>query len=112
MWKKYIISNFDEKLQSITKNTSFDIPTLSKKSCLNELKRSQEKFIITVVDKAAGNNAFTCKRIYFLKLAEELGLNNPTPDNETYLYCPESEQVVCDRLKNDLLRFSITPPNS
>ena len=62
--------------------------------------------------QAAGNYAFTCKKFYFLKLAEELGLNNPTPGDETYLFCPDSEQVVCDRLRNDLLRFSITPPTS
>ena len=112
LWKKCIISNFDEKLQSIAKDTRFNVPTLSKRSCLNELKRLQEKFVITVIDKAAGNYAFTCKKFYFLRLAEELGLNNPTPGNETYLFCPDSEQVVCDRLKNDLLRFSITPPSS
>ena len=65
--------------------------------------------MITVVDKAAGNFAFTCKKFYFLRLAEELGLNNPNPGNDTYCFSQESEVDIIDRTKNDLLSFRITP---
>ena len=64
-----------------------------------------------MVDKASGNYAFTCRKFYFLKLAEELGLNNATPGNDTYRFCPDDEQTVCDRLRSTLARFSITPPD-
>ena len=66
---------------------------LSTLACKNELNRLQERFVITVVDKASGNFDFTCRKFYFLKLAEELGLNNAIPGNDTYRFCPESEQA-------------------
>ena len=66
------------------KSKRFYKPILSSIACKNELKRLQERFVVTVVDKASGNFAFTCKKFYFLKLAEELGLNNPNPGNDTY----------------------------
>ena len=87
----------------------FPSPTLSNLACRNELKALQERYVITVVDKASGNYAFTCRKFYFLKLAEELGLNNATPGNDTYRFCPEDEQAVCDRLKPILAKFRITP---
>ena len=69
----------------------------------------RDKYIITVVDKAAGNFAFTCKKLYYLKLATELGLDNISPGNETYCYVQESEEVIIDRTKTDLLRFRLVP---
>jgi hypothetical protein len=69
------------------------------------------EFVITVVDKAPGNFAFTCTKFYFLRLAEELGLNNEIPGNETYSYTDETEQEICDRISRDMARFKITPNN-
>ena len=75
--------------------------------CKRDLESLQSRFVITVVDKAANNFAFTCKKFYFLKLAEELGLNNITPGNETYVHTPLSETDIVEQLKQDMLRFRI-----
>ena len=99
-------------MQHYSQQIIFKTPTLSKIECKNELRRLQEKYVITVVDKASGNYAFTCKKFYFLKLAEELGLNNATPGNDTYWFCHEDEHAICDRIKTDLLRFRITPQDN
>ena len=49
------------------------------------------------------------QKVLFLRLAEELGLNNPNPGNDTYCFSQESEVDIIDRTKNDLLSFRITP---
>ena len=110
-WKKFFIQQFNSKLQLNSTLRKFPSPTLSNVACRKELKALQERYVITVVDKASGNYAFTCRKFYFLKLAEELGLNNATPGNDTYRFCPEDEQAVCDRLKPILAKFRITPPD-
>ena len=69
----------------------------------------KKDFVITVVDKAAGNFAFICKKLYFLKLAEELGLNNPVPGNDTYCFAPGSEADLVCNLKTGLASFNIIP---
>ena len=61
------------------------------------------------MDKAAGNFAFTCKKLYYLKLAAELGLDNPSPGNDTYCYVQDSEDNIIDRTRSDLLRFRLVP---
>ena len=86
-----------------------NLSILSSIACKNELRRLQEWFVVTVVDKASGNFAFTWKKFYFLRLAEELGLNNANPGNDTYCFCPDSELAICDRLTADLARFKIAP---
>ena len=83
-WKKFFIQQFNSKLQLNSTLRKFPSPTLSNVVCRKELKALQERYVITVVDKASGNYAFTCRKFYFLKLAEELGLNNATPGNDTY----------------------------
>ena len=77
-----------------------------------ELDRLKKDFVITVVDKAAGNFAFICKKLYFLKLAEELGLNNPVPGNDTYCFAPGSEADLVCNLKTGLASFDIIPNGS
>ena len=108
-WKVILIKNFNSKLLSCKDRFSYKQPTLSSFHCKSELDQLREKYVITVVDKAAGNFAFTCKKFYFLKLADELGLNNPSPGNETYTYIRHSEAEIVDRTKSDLLRFNLTP---
>ena len=109
-WKTYFLKAFNASLQSHSTQLEYKTPTLNNLACKKELKDLQEKYIITVVDKASGNYALTCKKFYFLKLAEELGLNNPTPGNDTYLYCPDNEQTVCNRLISTINKFNTTPP--
>ena len=65
-----------------------------------------------MVDKAANNFAFTCKKFYFLKLATELGMDNVTPGNDTYVHCPDSEAQLVARIAQDLSKFRIVPDNS
>ena len=62
-----------------------------------------------MVDKAAGNFAFTCRKFYFLKLATELGLDNEIPGNDTYEFVQDSEDRVIDRIKTDMLQFNLRP---
>ena len=83
-YRKSLICAFEKRLTYYAKIKKYNKPMLSNLSCKNELKRLQERFVITVVDKASGNFAFTCRKFYFLKLAEELGLANANPGNDTY----------------------------
>ena len=49
------------------------------------------------------------KIFFFLRLAEELGLNNDNPGNETYSFSPNSENEIVEKIKTDLLSFRIEP---
>ena len=44
-----------------------------------------------------------------MKLAEELGLNNLTPGNETYSYIDRTEKLLVEKIKLDMLEFRIKP---
>ena len=44
-----------------------------------------------------------------LKLAEELGLNNPQPGNETYTLVSQTENDIVASLKQELVRFKLVP---
>ena len=89
-----------------------ETPILSDKACKDELDRLQNRYVITVVDKAAGNFAFTCKKFYFLRLAQELGLHNDRPGNDTYEYQIRTEQEICADLINKLDRYGALPNDS
>ena len=108
-WKLSFFSNFKSKLWGCANKKVYRQPILSNSVCKNELNRLQDKFVITVVDKAAGNFAFTCKKFYFQKLAEELGLNNAIPGNDTYSFTAESELDLINQMKVDLAGFHISP---
>ena len=71
-----------ERLNSLADRGKYEKPFLSDRNSKRELDELKEEFVITVVDKAAGNFLFTCRKFYFLKLAEELGLDNDIPGNE------------------------------
>ena len=106
-WKEAFMVNFHGKLLACVGRVVYRGPVLSEVNTKRELEILRDKFVITVVDKAANNFAFTCKKFYFLKLAEELGLNNITPGNETYVYTPLSEAAIVGQLKQDMLGFGI-----
>ena len=110
-YRKSLICAFEKRLTHYAKIKKYNKPMLSNLSCKNELKRLQERFVITVVDKASGNFAFTCRKFYFLKLAEELGLDNANPGNDTYRFCPDDEQTICNRIIDDIAKFKIAPPD-
>ena len=96
-------------IDHLSKTRIYKRPVLCSRKSRAELDRLKGDYIITVVDKAAGNFAFTCRKFYLLRLAEELGLNNGTPGNETYAFTDETEQVICDRICRDLAKFGIAP---
>ena len=96
-------------MMSCKENKTYRCPILSKIECKRELARLQEKYVITVVDKAAGNFAFTCRKFYFLKLATELGLDNNVPGNDTYEFVQDNETQAVDRIRADMLSFNLVP---
>ena len=108
-WKRSLFANFKSKLWSCANTNRYRQPILSNLDSKKELDRLKKDFVITVVDKAAGNFAFICKKLYFLKLAEELGLNNPVPGNDTYCFAPGSEADLVRNLKTGLASFNIIP---
>ena len=108
-WSVALYNNLISKLNSCKDRNTYTRSVLSRIECKRELDRLQDRYVISVVDKAAGNFAFTCKKFYFMKLAAELGLNNENPGNETYEFSQENEDQVVDRARSDLLRFKIEP---
>ena len=106
-WKDKLLEAIGNKINAIRFNTEYRKPILKKNSCKNELKRLQDKFVITVVDKAAGNYAFTCKKFYFSRLAKELGLDGDSLGNETYEHVEATEEEIVAKIQADLLKFGI-----
>ena len=121
---KYEFSEWKDRVMEIIKNrTQFyinNIPTLFSNSgkildkwdIKYELKRLQEQFIITSVDKASNNFVFICKKFYVQTLLNELGFDFTTMQcrgNETYSRCPYNESYydksICDHISS---KFTIT----
>ena len=111
-WRKAFLGNFVNKLMACSQRFSYRLPTLSDFRSRTELERLRAGYVITVVDKAANNFAFTCKKFYFLKLASELGMDNDTPGNDTYVHCPDSEAQIVAQIGQDLSKFRIVPDES
>ena len=111
-WRGAFAKNFVGKLMACSQRCSYRLPTLSDRRSKVELDRLRSNYVITVVDKAANNFAFTCKKFYFMKLASELGMDNATPGNETYVHCQDSEAQVVAQIGQDLSRFRIVPDES
>ena len=108
-WRLKFVETVNNRIDFLGRTRHWNAPVLSDKDCKNKLDRLQSKFVITVVDKAAGNFAFTCRKFYFLKLCQELGMNNAQPGNDTYLFVNRSEQEVCDELAIKLDRYHAAP---
>ena len=108
-WRGLFIRNFLNKIYTFHSGRNYKLPVLSSNESKSELVRLQGKYIITVVDKAANNFAFTCKKYYFIKLAEELGMNNLTPGNETYSHIDRTEGQIVEKIKSDIMEFRIKP---
>ena len=108
-WKQLLLVNFNDKLNSCAAKCTYRKPILGNLSCRKELDKLRDDYVITVVDKAAGNFAFTCRKFYFMRLAKELGLDNDQPGNETYGFINETEETVVNRTSADVLAFGINP---
>ena len=109
LWREDFLNHIWDKIDFLARTRKWDRPVLSNKDSKRELDRLRELYVITVVDKAAGNFAFTCKKFYLLRLARELGINNDIPGNETYEFQDRSESEICDTLLGDLAGFRATP---
>ena len=56
------------------------------KESLCTLNNPYNEFVVTPIDKANGNVAFTCQQLYPLVLIKKLGLDqNTTSTNKTYI---------------------------
>ena len=110
-WRNSFVNIFSNKLMACSVRNSYSLPVLSDIKSKNELARLKSKYVITVVDKASNNFAFTCKKFYFLKLATELGMDNDLPGNDTYIHFSSSENDIVSNIKQELSKFRIVPSN-
>ena len=108
-WMDAMYKECSDRIGRLAKVRNYDRPVLSDRACKRELEQLQEDFVITVVDKAANNFAFICRKFYFVKLAEELGLDKDNPGNDTYTFINETEDNICREICSDLLKYKITP---
>ena len=111
-WKDSFKNILKDRLLACSHRLSYKLPVLSDVQSKKELARLKDKYVITVVDKAANNFAFTCKKFYFLKLASELGLDNVVPGNDTYIHNSDLEGQIVAGIKNEISKFRIVPGNS
>ena len=111
-WKSKFVERVNQRIDTIGRIKRWNAPVLSDIECKKELDRLQNRFVITVVDKAAGNFAFTCKKFYFLRLCQELGIDNAQPGNDTYLFVNRSERELCEELTVKLDRYHAKPKES
>ena len=111
-WKRTFLNAFRCKLGACVNHFTYRLPVLSDADCKRELAGLKEKYVITVVDKAANNFAFTCKKFYFMKLASELGMDNPEPGNDTYIFDNCTENQIVDRIKLGISKFRFVPESS
>ena len=111
-WQGRFTGHICKRIDYLGSRDRWNAPVLSDRQSKVELDRLQKSFVITVVDKAAGNFAFTCRKFYFLRLAQELGINNRQPGNDTYEYQDSSEQTICNNIVSELDRYGTTPGES
>lgn len=96
-WKTTIIENFKIQHNSTCANIILDNNILSF-SAREYLKKFQETFVITVVDKASQNFAFICKYFYLSQIIKELEYLQPI-NSGTY--------KIIDKNENDIINEQI-----
>ena len=68
----------------------------------------QNRFIITVADKASNNFVFICKKFYTLVLLRELGIDTTNLNcsgNNTYSFIDDDKQNIITKIKNQLFNL-------
>ena len=108
-WREGFLKQINDKIDFLAKSKKWDRPVLGNRDSKKELDRLKDLYVITVVDKAAGNFAFTCKKFYLLRLARELGINNENPGNDTYEFQDRSEGDICTGLTDRLAIYGAKP---
>ena len=83
-----VIIKGNEKITLANKISSkFHESELLQNNLLNTLNDIHNQFVVTPIDKANGNVAFICQRLYALVLIKELGFldHNNTGTNNTHI---------------------------
>ena len=86
------------KIRKSPRRTVFK--SLNNYSVKRALADLHHKYIITLVDKTTNNLAFICKKFYFVKLLEEVGVQPGHKGNPTYEFISKDENPILDKLKN------------
>lgn len=98
-WLSLVRKRISRKLDSMCYIFSGE-SVLNKREVKDELIQLKSQYVITVVDKAANNFAFQCRKFYFLRGAVELGLNN-LQGNDTYSIVDDKDSVT-EAIKREL----------
>ena len=104
-WKSRIIQAINEKINVLKRRIPYYRPSHSiftNEMATQELDRLQEKYVITVVDKAGKNYSFICKWYYMKILYNEIGtLNNNNEENiNTYERINENDENIIQNQTN------------
>ena len=121
-WKSRIIEAINEKINTLERRFPHYRPSRSvfaNEMATQELDRLQEKYVISVVDKAGKNYSFVCKWYYMKILYNEIGvLNNDNEargdddngnnnDNNTYERINEDDVDVIQNQMNFLKSVNV-----
>ena len=84
----------NSKLTSTSKSTNSS--SLQDPQVKKTLQDIHNNSVINPIDKANGNAAIICKRIYALTLIKKPWLNVASNDHETYKYCDQikKDQII------------------
>ena len=106
-WKIRTMELVDKRIQHLNKDNndrSNNTASLKNKVIGKTLEQLQEDFIITPIDKANGNIAFTCKRFYAQTILNELGIrqNNRSSSNTYNTVDANSKDDIIKKHANHL----------
>ena len=114
-WKKKVIDKVQDrivKLKMKCRRTPHTGEILKKNEVKEALRQLHDKFVISVVDKAANNFAITCRKFYLVRLALELGVDTGRFGNNTYCRLDQTEEEVCLRIRTQMAeKFDIYVPD-
>ena len=113
-WKNKISDTIDSRIKNLSENIKSSNTKLINKDhgAIQHLKDLHSNFVITPIDKAAGNVAIICKRFYAEILVKELGLNNQSLTNTTYLQVQKTIDNITENHSKFLKKkFNITIEN-
>ena len=108
-WRATFQRLIGDRLDGLGFTVRYQVPVLSNRESREELERLHGHFVVTVVDKAARNFGFICRKFYFLRLAGELGLDRVDPGNDTYRFVGITEEAICEQLRAGLVSFGALP---
>ena len=114
-WKVKIMEAIDEKTNALKHRNPHYRPSHSvfkDERAAQELLRLQEKYVISVVDKAVKNYSFICKWYYLKMIYNEIGILNV--NSNTYERVVESEADIIQNQINFLksVKVNVTAENT